>query len=48
MFLLPGIAASSARWPHVRPLSCCQAAMHCGGGQAASGILAELLRMFHT
>lgn len=48
MFLLPGIAAGSACWPHVRPVSCCQAAMCCGGGQAASGTLAGLLRVFHT
>lgn len=23
MFLLPGIAAGSACWPHVRPVPCC-------------------------
>lgn len=48
MFLLPGIAACSACWPHVRLISCCQAAFCSGGSQAATGTLAGLLGMFHT
>lgn len=48
MFLLLGIAAGSACWPHVRPVSCCQAAMCSEGGQGATGTLAGLFGTFHT